>query len=293
MHEATLANLYRQQLVAGLGPDRRAYDGPALHLPLQRQLDHEPDPRRLPRPRLLLQPLPRQAPRARGRRGRSSRTRRRGSSTPSTTRATSTSSSRCWPRRPTCSRSRPSTRSPSPPTRGTSTSTGRATPTTASTRFYMWYWCAHALQHLGRVIIVGGDRAAVRRLGFSPASTLADALELAEDVVGRDPTITHLHMPPLIAGRGHVTRPRCPRARRAPARRPALRADKPTRPVAVARAVARSASSASTTTPPGHAATRYASPGRWCSTTSRGRCCASRCRLRSSGSTTSTRSRAR
>jgi lactate racemase len=64
--------------------------------------------------------------------------------------------------------------------------------------FYMWYWCAHALQHLGGVIIVGGDRAAVRRLGFKPASTLADALEMAEDVVGREPTITHLHAPPIL-----------------------------------------------------------------------------------------------
>ncbi|HKH88126.1 MAG TPA: lactate racemase domain-containing protein [Acidimicrobiales bacterium] len=64
--------------------------------------------------------------------------------------------------------------------------------------FYMWYWCAHALEHLGKVIVVGGDRAAVRRLGFSPASTLADALEMASDVVGRDPTITHLHVPPLL-----------------------------------------------------------------------------------------------
>ena len=63
---------------------------------------------------------------------------------------------------------------------------------------YMWYWCAHALQHLGRVIVVGGDRAAVRQMGFSPASTLNDALELAEDTVGRDPTITHLHVPPLL-----------------------------------------------------------------------------------------------
>ncbi len=36
--------------------------------------------------------------------------------------------------------------------------------------FYMWYWCAHALEHLGAVIIVGGDRAAVRRLGFKPAT---------------------------------------------------------------------------------------------------------------------------
>ena len=64
--------------------------------------------------------------------------------------------------------------------------------------FYMWYWCAHALEHLGGVIVVGGERAAVRRLGFKPASSMADALEMASDVVGRDPSITHLHSPPLL-----------------------------------------------------------------------------------------------
>ena len=64
--------------------------------------------------------------------------------------------------------------------------------------FYMWYWGAHAMQHLGGVIIVGGEHRAVRRLGFKPASTLRDALEMAEDVVGRDPTITHLHNPPIL-----------------------------------------------------------------------------------------------
>jgi hypothetical protein len=64
--------------------------------------------------------------------------------------------------------------------------------------FYMWYWCSHALQHLGRVIIVGGDTKAVRRLGFSPASTLNDALEMASDVVGPQPTITHVHNPPIL-----------------------------------------------------------------------------------------------
>ena len=64
--------------------------------------------------------------------------------------------------------------------------------------FYMWYWCAHALQHLGGVIVVGGDPKAVRRMGFKPASTLQDALEMASDVVGRDPSITHLHVPPLL-----------------------------------------------------------------------------------------------
>ena len=67
--------------------------------------------------------------------------------------------------------------------------------------FYMWYWGAHALQHLGggqHVVIVGGDPKAVRRLGFRPASTLADALEMASDHVGHQPTITHLHNPPLV-----------------------------------------------------------------------------------------------
>jgi len=64
--------------------------------------------------------------------------------------------------------------------------------------FYMWYWGSHALAHLGQVIVVGGDPRAVRRLGFRPASTLADALEMASDVVGRDATITHLHNPPIL-----------------------------------------------------------------------------------------------
>src|SRR5664280_2929050 len=64
--------------------------------------------------------------------------------------------------------------------------------------FYMWYWCAHALQHLGAVIIVGGEQAAVHRLGFRAASTLADALEMARDVVGTSPSLTHLHAPPIL-----------------------------------------------------------------------------------------------
>ncbi|MGQ0744878.1 MAG: lactate racemase domain-containing protein [Acidimicrobiales bacterium] len=64
--------------------------------------------------------------------------------------------------------------------------------------FYMWYWGAHALAHLGGVIILGGEPKAVRRLGFKSASTLADALEMAQDVVGPDPSITHIHNPPIL-----------------------------------------------------------------------------------------------
>jgi lactate racemase len=69
--------------------------------------------------------------------------------------------------------------------------------------FYMWYWGSHALQHLGKVIIVGGDPKSVRRLGFTPASTLRDALEMATDVVGRDPSITHVHNPPIFMADVH------------------------------------------------------------------------------------------
>ncbi len=64
--------------------------------------------------------------------------------------------------------------------------------------FYMWYWGTHALDHLGAVIVVGGDPKAVHRMGFKPASTLQDALEMASDVVGTNPTITHLHNPPIV-----------------------------------------------------------------------------------------------
>jgi lactate racemase len=64
--------------------------------------------------------------------------------------------------------------------------------------FYMWYWGCHGMGHVGKVIIVGGEPRAVRRLGFTPASTLDDALEMAADVVGRDASITHLHNPPIV-----------------------------------------------------------------------------------------------
>jgi hypothetical protein len=64
--------------------------------------------------------------------------------------------------------------------------------------FYMWYWAAHAMDHLGDVIFVGGDRDTVSRLGFRCASTLGDALDMASETVGRTPRITALKCPPLL-----------------------------------------------------------------------------------------------
>jgi lactate racemase-like protein len=63
--------------------------------------------------------------------------------------------------------------------------------------FYMWYWGAHAMDYLGDVIFVGGDRRAVRRMGFRSATDFSDALEMASETVGRSPRITYHHVPPL------------------------------------------------------------------------------------------------
>jgi hypothetical protein len=63
--------------------------------------------------------------------------------------------------------------------------------------FYMWYWGAHALDYLGDVIVVGGNPKACERLGYRAATSFRDALEMAGDTVGRSPSITYLHVPPL------------------------------------------------------------------------------------------------
>jgi hypothetical protein len=64
--------------------------------------------------------------------------------------------------------------------------------------FYMWYWGAHALEHLREVIFVGGNRKTTARMGFRAASTLSDALEMASPIVGSSPSISYLHAPPLV-----------------------------------------------------------------------------------------------
>ncbi|CAA9334562.1 MAG: Transcriptional regulator [uncultured Nocardioidaceae bacterium] len=64
--------------------------------------------------------------------------------------------------------------------------------------FYMWYWAAHAMDHVDDVIWVGADPKSVRRLGFRAASTLTDALEMASSTVGPDPSISYLHNPPHL-----------------------------------------------------------------------------------------------
>jgi hypothetical protein len=54
------------------------------------------------------------------------------------------------------------------------------------------------MQHAGDIIFVGADRDVVHRLGFKAATTLEDAFEMAEQTVGRHPSVTHLRMPPIM-----------------------------------------------------------------------------------------------
>ena len=64
--------------------------------------------------------------------------------------------------------------------------------------FYMWYWGAHGRDHVKDVIFVGGEPKSVARLGYRAAGSLRDALEMASDTVGASPSITYFHAPPIM-----------------------------------------------------------------------------------------------
>lgn len=69
--------------------------------------------------------------------------------------------------------------------------------------FYMWYWGCYALEYLGKVIFVKPRNSrsveAVRRMGFDYASNLTQAIEMAQSFVGKSsPEITYYHYPPIF-----------------------------------------------------------------------------------------------
>ncbi len=64
--------------------------------------------------------------------------------------------------------------------------------------FTTWQWGAHALDHLGDVIFVGGDPMTTKHMGYKRADTIAEALQIAQDTVGPNPSKTYMHMPPLF-----------------------------------------------------------------------------------------------
>lgn len=66
--------------------------------------------------------------------------------------------------------------------------------------FHTWYSVHAVTARLGDVIWVGADRRSAAVLGHRAASTFADALEIASNVVGAQPNITHLHGPGRALG---------------------------------------------------------------------------------------------
>ncbi|MBI4467124.1 MAG: DUF2088 domain-containing protein [Acidobacteria bacterium] len=65
--------------------------------------------------------------------------------------------------------------------------------------FYMWYWGENGRAHIGKVIVVGANNQRVPAiLGWDQADTMEEALERAESHVGRKPSITLMHFPPIL-----------------------------------------------------------------------------------------------
>ena len=64
--------------------------------------------------------------------------------------------------------------------------------------FTVLYWAAHALDHLGNAILVGGDPHTTSRMGLGRADSVAEALQMAQDTVGPNPSTTYMHIPPLF-----------------------------------------------------------------------------------------------
>lgn len=64
--------------------------------------------------------------------------------------------------------------------------------------FYMWYWGENGRAHVGKVIVVGAeDKRTAHIMGWECAASMEEALEMAQSHVGRPPSVTHMHIPPI------------------------------------------------------------------------------------------------
>jgi hypothetical protein len=62
----------------------------------------------------------------------------------------------------------------------------------------MWYWGENGRAHVGKVIVVGAeDKRVAQILGWDAARNMEEALDMAKSHVGRTPSVTHLHIPPI------------------------------------------------------------------------------------------------
>jgi hypothetical protein len=65
--------------------------------------------------------------------------------------------------------------------------------------FYMWYWGENGRQHVSRTIVAGGENNHVPELmGWERADTLSDAIDMARGSMGRNASISYVHIPPIL-----------------------------------------------------------------------------------------------
>lgn len=61
--------------------------------------------------------------------------------------------------------------------------------------FYMWYWSCYGMSHVGKVIVVKPkSKRPADRMGFDIADSLSEAIEKAKDIVGQNPSITNFQL---------------------------------------------------------------------------------------------------
>jgi hypothetical protein len=62
----------------------------------------------------------------------------------------------------------------------------------------MWYWGENGRAHVGKVICIGAeDKRSAQIMGWDTAKNMQDALEKAQSFIGRKPSVTHVHIPPI------------------------------------------------------------------------------------------------
>jgi hypothetical protein len=62
-----------------------------------------------------------------------------------------------------------------------------------------WYWANKGLSHVKNVIAAGADPEVAKRLGLLPASDLTTAIAMAEEIMGKDASISYHYLIPLNA----------------------------------------------------------------------------------------------
>jgi len=65
--------------------------------------------------------------------------------------------------------------------------------------FFTWFWCCHARAHAGRIIVAGAEEPwAVKRLGFEPADSVEQALDMAREGHPGGMSLTYQMVPPAF-----------------------------------------------------------------------------------------------